>query len=102
MSCGTAKECRMTFNFTRRRALGLIASASLPLPAARAAGAISEASFVEINGIDQWISLRGRNAMSTAILFLHGGPGEAQSPFLERFASWEDDYVVVNWDQRGS
>jgi pimeloyl-ACP methyl ester carboxylesterase len=36
------------------------------------------------------------------ILYLHGGPGEAQSPFLDQFKPWERDFTVVNWDQRGA
>jgi pimeloyl-ACP methyl ester carboxylesterase len=37
-----------------------------------------------------------------AVLFLHGGAGEAQSPFLPLFSPWEKRYVVAQWDQRGS
>ncbi len=37
-----------------------------------------------------------------AILYLHGGPGEAQSPFLKTFVPWEREFTVVNWDQRGA
>jgi pimeloyl-ACP methyl ester carboxylesterase len=36
------------------------------------------------------------------ILFLHGGPAEAQSPFLKEFLPWEQSFTVINWDQRGS
>ena len=36
------------------------------------------------------------------ILYLHGGPGEAQSPFLDQFKPWQRDFTVVNWDQRGA
>ena len=40
--------------------------------------------------------------MNPAILYLHGGPGEAQSPFLREFLPWEEAFTVANWDQRGS
>jgi pimeloyl-ACP methyl ester carboxylesterase len=56
--------------------------------------------FAPIGGIEQWVALRG--AGRTALLFLHGGPGEAQSPFLPVFAPWEERHVVAQWDQRGS
>src|SRR6185312_13026720 len=67
-----------------------------------AAGAVDETGFVRIGGIDQWIGIQGTDSRNPAILYLHGGPGEAQSPFLEEFVPWERDFTVVNWDQRGS
>lgn len=91
-------------SITRRRALGLIAAAPALLPgrSRAAADAIDETGFVRIGGIEQWIGIQGRDSRNPAILYLHGGPGEAQSPFLEEFVPWETDFTVVNWDQRGS
>jgi pimeloyl-ACP methyl ester carboxylesterase len=63
---------------------------------------IDETGFVRIGGIDQWIATQGKDSTKPAILYLHGGPGEAQSPFLKTFAPWESDFTVVNWDQRGA
>ncbi len=67
-----------------------------------AAEAIDEADFVRIGGIDQWVAIQGEDVSNPVILFLHGGPGEAQSPFLDEFKPWERDFTVVNWDQRGA
>ena len=55
-----------------------------------------------VGGIDQWVAIRGRDRSRLAILFLHGGPCEAESPFLPLFAPWEERYVVAQWDQRGA
>ncbi|MGH7101410.1 MAG: alpha/beta fold hydrolase [Acetobacteraceae bacterium] len=63
---------------------------------------IDESGFVPIGGIEQWIAIRGQHAHNPVIIFLHGGPGDAQSPFLAEFAPWEKDFAVVTWDQRGS
>src|SRR5580704_11415038 len=63
---------------------------------------IDQSGFIHIGGIDQWIAIQGKDRSNPAILYLHGGPGEAQSPFLDQFKSWEHDFTVVNWDQRGS
>jgi pimeloyl-ACP methyl ester carboxylesterase len=63
---------------------------------------IDESQFVQIGGIDQFISIRGDDRSNPVILFLHGGPANAQSPFLREFAPWEKYFTVVNWDQRGS
>jgi pimeloyl-ACP methyl ester carboxylesterase len=93
-------------NIDRRTLLQLAAAIpALSAPAisrASASGPIDEQGFVRIGGIDQWIAIQGRDAANPAILYLHGGPGEAQSPFLKEFLPWEQDFTVVNWDQRGS
>jgi len=36
------------------------------------------------------------------MLYLHGGPGEAMSPFQDLFAPYERDFLVALWDQRGA
>jgi proline iminopeptidase len=95
-------------DFSRRAFTGLMIGGSLGLMAHSAAAApdiskaIDERGFVTIGGIDQWIAIQGESSSNPVILFLHGGPGEAQSPFLDQFKSWEKDFTVVNWDQRGA
>jgi pimeloyl-ACP methyl ester carboxylesterase len=90
---------------TRRRLLSL-AAVPAGVALSRVAGAstrpIVAAGSVPIGGLEQWIAVRGRDRSRTALLFLHGGPCEAQSPFLSLFAPWEERYVVAQWDQRGS
>jgi pimeloyl-ACP methyl ester carboxylesterase len=69
--------------------------------AAIASGPIDEQGYVSIGGMPQWIAIQGEDS-KPALLYLHGGPGEAQSPFLNTFAPWRRDYTVINWDQRGA
>jgi proline iminopeptidase len=86
---------------TRRRLL-LGCGATLACSrVAIASRAIDEQGYVSIGGMEQWIAIQGEDT-KPAILYLHGGPGEAQSPFLNTFAPWRRDYTVVNWDQRGA
>lgn len=63
---------------------------------------IDQLETVSLGGIPQWISIRGRDARKPVLLFLHGGPGFPQMPFMENNALLEGDYVVVQWDQRGA
>jgi pimeloyl-ACP methyl ester carboxylesterase len=63
---------------------------------------IDEQAFVQIGGIEQWISIRGDNRDNPAILMLHGGPGVSNAPFAPAFIPWEKDFTVVAWDQRGA
>lgn len=90
--------------FSRRYFLHVSACGALALaaPARAADGPVNESGFVRIGGIDQWIAIQGENAANPVILFLHGGPGEAQSPFLDQFKPWQRDFTVMNWDQRGA
>lgn len=95
----------MPVEISRRRLLGLIsfsaAGAFAPLTWA-SPGPLTEELFVPIGGIEQWVAIRGRDRTRMPILFLHGGPCEAESPFLSLFAPWEERYVVAQWDQRGT
>ncbi len=63
---------------------------------------IDEAKFIEVNGAKEWITIRGDNKDNPVILFLHGGPSEANSPFVELYTPFEKDFVFVQWDQPGA
>lgn len=64
---------------------------------------VEEEMFVRIGGIEQWITIKGDNRKNPVVLFLHGGPGDALSPFADSmFAGWEKDFTLVQWDQRGA
>jgi len=91
-----------------RRALGTMALGALlagPLARAQTAGgadmAIDEGLFVDINGMEQWITIRGRDRRNPVLLLLHGGPGFPMSFMAPAFASWERDFTLVQWDQPG-
>lgn len=64
---------------------------------------IDEAGFVEINGVRQWVSIRGEDRANPVLLLIHGGPG---SGFLQisyrALRGWERTYTVVQWDQPGA
>jgi pimeloyl-ACP methyl ester carboxylesterase len=94
----------MTIDVQRRIVTQAIATLPVLLSAhARAAGqGIDETGFIKVGRIDQWVSVQGRDRRNPAILYLHGGPGEAQSPFLKNFLPWQQDFTVANWDQRGA
>lgn len=70
--------------------------------AVRTPPGIDEHFFVRIRGTEQWITIRGRDRASPVLLVVHGGPGNAESPFAAAFLPYERDYVVVQWDQRGA
>ena len=73
-------------------------SEGTPLP-----GSIATLEQVTLNGSQQWISVRGRDASKPVLLFLAGGPGGSQLA-TARYAlgGLEAHFVVVNWEQPGS
>ena len=77
-----------------------VASRALAAPNSINARPINDVGYVSIGGIDQWVAIQGADRSNPVILYLHGGPGEAQSPFLDMFKPWLRDFTVVNWDQR--
>lgn len=64
---------------------------------------IDDARYVEIGGIQQWITIRGEDRKNPVLLFLHGGPGDATNPWAYAvFRPWHKHFTVVQWDQRGA
>lgn len=56
-----------------------------------------------INGIKQYIQIRGADRKNPLLLFIHGGPGGVMSGICHVMQEgWEDKFTVVNWDQRNA
>jgi pimeloyl-ACP methyl ester carboxylesterase len=68
--------------------------------AIHAPNGVDEAMYVKLGGIDQWVQIRGENRDNPVLLYVHGGPGVAVTPFSTLLRPWEDDFTVVMWDQR--
>ena len=63
---------------------------------------IEECCYVPLGGIKQYIQIRGQDTRNPLILFLHGGPGNPTSCLSYHYQKdLEQDYTIVNWDQRG-
>jgi pimeloyl-ACP methyl ester carboxylesterase len=64
---------------------------------------IDEGSYVRVGGVEQWITIRGEDRNNPALLFLHGGPGDATNPWgYAAFRNWLKYFTVAQWDQRGA
>ena len=69
-----------------------------PLP-----GGIAALESIQLGGHEQWIMLRGNSTSNPVLLYLSGGPGQSDLPFVRvLFNNLEQDFVVVDWDQRGT
>lgn len=66
-------------------------------------GSISTLEQVELNGSQQWITIRGRDATKPVLLNLGmGGPGGGGFATRSLFEPLEEHFVVVSWDEPGT
>lgn len=64
---------------------------------------IEETRKVTLGGVEQWITIRGRDRANPVLLVIHGGPGTPTMPLSWAYQNpWEDYFTVVNWEQRGA
>ena len=68
---------------------------------ARATTSLEEGMFVPIDGIEQWLTIRGADRRNPALLIL-SGPGVSLSGLGPFFAPWEARFTLVQWDQPGA
>ena len=66
-------------------------------------GSIATLEKVNINGTDQWISIRGHDVNKPILLNLGmGGPGGGGFATRSLYEPLEKDFVVVSWDEPGT
>lgn len=64
---------------------------------------ISEKIHVNINGMEQGMFIKSKNASNPVLLFVHGGPGMPEYWLTQRYPTGLEDYfTVVWWEQRGA
>jgi len=67
------------------------------------AGRIDQQGYVPINGIAQWVTIRGERCANPVVLMVHGGPGNPITPHARAvYGEWEKEFTLVQWDQRGA
>lgn len=81
--------------------ISLASSVSLAAPSTEKpeTRSIDEGAFIDVNGVPQWITIRGQDLDNPVMFILHGGPGIALSSIAPHFAEWERHYTLVQWDQ---
>lgn len=58
---------------------------------------------VDVNGENHGIMIRGNNKDNPVILFVHGGPGTSEIPYVADYQDLlESKFTVVHYDQRAS
>jgi proline iminopeptidase len=68
-----------------------------------AIGGIDTLHTVTLGGLPQWVQIRGHSQRNPVLLFLHGGPGSPETPFVRHYnGGLEKHFTVVTWEQRGA
>jgi proline iminopeptidase len=66
-------------------------------------GSVATTERMTLGGVEQSVTIRGRNAKAPILIWLHGGPGmDATGMWRFYNAALEDHFVVVYWTQRGT
>lgn len=69
---------------------------------ASAKDGILEGTYVELDGQEQYVFIRGNHVNNPVIIYLHGGPTSPDSYITYKFTdNLAEDYTILAWDQRG-
>jgi pimeloyl-ACP methyl ester carboxylesterase len=64
---------------------------------------LNESQYVLIGGVQQWVTIKGKDCSNPIVLMVHGGPGIPLSKYHDSlFKDFEEHFTIVHWDQRGS
>jgi pimeloyl-ACP methyl ester carboxylesterase len=57
--------------------------------------------LLKVNGVDQYLEIKGASRTNPVLLFIHGGPEWPATPMLRKFnQDLTKNFVLVSWDQR--
>ena len=63
---------------------------------------IQESTYIDIDGMKQYVQIRGKNTKNPVMIFIHGGPASPMgyvSAYYQR--ELEAELTIINYDQRG-
>lgn len=63
---------------------------------------VQESAYIDVNGIRQFIQIRGEDASNPVMIFIHGGPASPMG-FVSTYYQkpLESEVTIINYDQRG-
>ncbi|RJE89711.1 alpha/beta hydrolase [Paenibacillus sp. 1011MAR3C5] len=72
-------------------------------PSLKSENSISILESMIVNGAEHTVMIRGENRDNPILLFVHGGPGSSEIPYVRKYQDLlEQQFTIVHYDQRGS
>ncbi|MEK4329773.1 alpha/beta hydrolase [Paenibacillus sp. FSL R7-0312] len=72
-------------------------------PGIKGGNSVSILKQITINGTKQEVMIRGKDRSNPLVIFVHGGPGVPETPYVRKYQDLlEQNFTVVQYDQRGS
>lgn len=63
---------------------------------------IQESTYIDIDGMKQYIQIRGENTENPVMIFIHGGPASPMGYVSSYYQKeLESELTIINYDQRG-
>jgi len=64
-------------------------------------GPIDTSFLLKVNGVEQYIEIKGVSRNNPVLLFIHGGPEWPATPMIRKYnQDLTKNFVLVSWDQR--
>lgn len=64
---------------------------------------IASLETLEVNGQKHFLTIRGRSTSLPVLIYIHGGPGASDIPFIHKTDNLlEEHFIVVHYDQRSA
>lgn len=64
---------------------------------------VSELDYIEINGTELAVMIRGHQKDNPIVIVVHGGPCCSEIPYIRKYQEdLEKEFTIVHYDQRGS
>ncbi|HTB25962.1 MAG TPA: alpha/beta hydrolase [Puia sp.] len=62
---------------------------------------IDTSFLMKVNGVEQYIEIKGASKSNPVLLFVHGGPSWPATPMIRKFnEELSKKFILVTWDQR--
>src|SRR5580692_6833305 len=62
---------------------------------------IDTSFLLKVNGVEQYLEIKGMSRSNPVLLFIHGGPSWPATPMIRKFnQDLTRNFVLVCWDQR--
>jgi pimeloyl-ACP methyl ester carboxylesterase len=70
-------------------------------PSSKTSTPIDTSFLIKINGVEQYLEIKGVSKANPVLLFIHGGPSWPATPNIRKFnQALTQNFVLVSWDQR--